>query len=323
MASGDDHEPRLFLSYSRHQHDDVEHLASVMRRAGFAPFVDQAGLEGGHPWWDQLLLQIKHCDAFVPILSRHYMNSTPCRREAEWAEALNKPVLPVMIESVEPTGCPEYIARSQFVTFTATDNDALIALTRALYKLPPCPPLPDPLPTPPLAPISPTNALIASARERVESSGDLAKSEQMVLLGDLKSLLARSPESACDLMQQFKNRDDVTANIYAEITSILDTTSTPKQQPQPPKRQRQPTPEPVETQLTEGFTLGLSTGERVRRVVTVLVLVVLAVGAIGTANYLSYANTDIQQIARLLFPTCVVGIIVVFWWDRRMRRRVR
>ena len=70
----------------------VDLLAADLRRGGYHPFYDEQ-LTGGQSWWDQLLTQIEQCDAFVPALTQSYVESRPCRAEADYARALGKPIL--------------------------------------------------------------------------------------------------------------------------------------------------------------------------------------------------------------------------------------
>jgi len=320
--------PRLFLSYSRHEHDDVRHLAQVIQKSGFAPFVDEAGLEGGHPWWDQLLLQIKHCDAFVPVLSAHYLDSVPCRREAEWAEALAKPVMPVMLERVDPQAMPPYIALSQWVAFTNRDEDELIALTRTLWKLPPCPPLPDPLPTPPVVPISQVNALATSVAQRLDTPEDLTRNEQAVLLSDLKSLHAKSPEAARPLLARLQDRDEVTASVHGEITSLLGTAMSPPRSAVPSAMLNEHV---AVSAPTPGTSSQASTQHNRNRAQKIAVwirwffIVCLVLGA--SLFFLTFSNPEQIAGARkeeLSFGVLFIAVAsLLIWWDVRSRRKAR
>ena len=59
---------------------------------------------GGQDWWEEILQRIAECDTFIAIISRDAWNSTACRREFDWAESLDKPMLLVAVEPPPRTG---------------------------------------------------------------------------------------------------------------------------------------------------------------------------------------------------------------------------
>ncbi|HEX4435047.1 MAG TPA: toll/interleukin-1 receptor domain-containing protein, partial [Acidimicrobiales bacterium] len=92
---------QLFLSYVRQEQEAVEAFAERLRRSGFEVFLD-SGLTGGQRWWNELMRQIQQCDAFLPILTKGYMFSRPCKLEVAYAGAVEKPILPVQIAEISP-----------------------------------------------------------------------------------------------------------------------------------------------------------------------------------------------------------------------------
>jgi TIR domain len=114
-----------------------------------------SSLRGGQDWWDEIVRRIADCDIFIAIISRDVLNSTACRREFDWAELLNKPVMPVAVEP-SPKAFPWRLSKGQIVDYSdpqARDRAAL-TLAGGLATLSAALPLPDPLPEPPAAPLS-------------------------------------------------------------------------------------------------------------------------------------------------------------------------
>ena len=219
--------PRLFVSYARPERDLVEALIADLRRAGYDAFFDEQ-LTGGQGWWDQLLTRIEQCDAFIPALSHTYVNSLPCRREGDYAHGLGKPILPIMLEDMNPAECADYIADAHCVSYVQGDSSAAIDLMRALMNLPPSPALPEPMPERPEIPVTYVAAAIRSAKDRVESIADLTRADQVVLLSDLKMLLSGSHSStAFDLLREFAARTDLTVQVAKEIDALLPRDSPP------------------------------------------------------------------------------------------------
>ena len=110
-------------------------------------------LRGGQAWWEEILRRIADSDVFVAIVSGHTLNSVACKRELEWALAVNKPVLPLAVERL-PDALPRTLSMRQIVDYSKPGREAAFALAGALGNLPPAPPVPEPLPEPPQAPLS-------------------------------------------------------------------------------------------------------------------------------------------------------------------------
>jgi hypothetical protein len=143
---------QLFISYARENRPDVDELVRDLEALGYPAWVDSL-LRGGQTWWEEILRRIAECDAFVAIVSQHTLNSVACRRELEYALALNKPVLPLAVERL-PDALPRTLSMRQIVNYSKSGREAAFALAGALATLPPAPPLPDQLPEPPPAPLS-------------------------------------------------------------------------------------------------------------------------------------------------------------------------
>jgi len=87
---------QLFISYARENKPDVEALVRDLHALGYQTWVDSS-LRGGQTWWHEILQRIADSDVFVAIVSGHTLSSVACKRELEWALALNKPVLPLAV----------------------------------------------------------------------------------------------------------------------------------------------------------------------------------------------------------------------------------
>ena len=138
----------VFLSYSRDSADVAEALAADLKDLGHAVWFDHE-LSGGQTWWDQILARTRACDVFVLALTPQSLTSTACEREYDYAAALGKPVLPVLLsDGISMNLLPPALAQIQLVDYRSRDRAAGLRLARALGSLPPAGPLPDPLPAP-------------------------------------------------------------------------------------------------------------------------------------------------------------------------------
>src|SRR5688572_14098855 len=176
--------PRVFLSYSRSELPHVRTLAQHLRSGGYDFWFDQE-LSGGQHWWNEVLRQIFECDVFVAVISEHSLRSNACKLELQYAVALRKPLLPVMVEQVSPRFLPPELGQVQIVDYRTPTVESALRLMAALRTLPPAPPPPHPYPQPPPAPESYLNTF----RDWVETPNVLQRSDQIQLLADLKDRL--------------------------------------------------------------------------------------------------------------------------------------
>ncbi|MHB8626306.1 MAG: SUMF1/EgtB/PvdO family nonheme iron enzyme [Aggregatilineales bacterium] len=218
----------IFVSYSSKNRDLVNQLARLLVDTGYDVRYDQQ-LETGQQWWDEILKDIRECSIFLYALSPEYLDSYPCELEHEYAEALNRHLLPVMIKHVDFQQVPSEIALSQVLDFTDLNSrEPFTKLVRALNHLAQQPPrsLPTPLPPEPAAPISKLNVVI----DRIANfSVTLSPAEQRALLEDIRAFLNK-PQTRANAryaLERFRKRADrdLATKIAEEIDSLLDLSS--------------------------------------------------------------------------------------------------
>ncbi len=92
--------PYVFVSY---KHQDIARIAPVLallEKSGERIWSDE-GLTGGVEWDEELENRIANCRLLVAFLSQAAIESKYCRREVKFADAIDRPILGVMIEEVE------------------------------------------------------------------------------------------------------------------------------------------------------------------------------------------------------------------------------
>jgi formylglycine-generating enzyme required for sulfatase activity len=205
----------IFISYNRESEAIVRTLADVIKALGHKVWFDQE-LSGGQIWWDRILEEIRNCDVFVFALSPKALNSAACMRESDYAVALCKPILPVLIaEGVHTNLLPPTLSEIHIIDYRKQDHDAAIHLARAFSAFTSLDPLRDPLPLPPEAPISHLGKLA----EQIETKATLSYEKQSALLVDLKRSL-KDPKITKDarrLLEKLRRRGDLFAKIADEI----------------------------------------------------------------------------------------------------------
>jgi TIR domain-containing protein len=206
---------RMFVSYSREDQGLVRRLVEDIEALGHTPWFDEE-LSGGQVWWDEVLNQIRTCDVFVLAVSPATISSTACKREYGYADAVGKPILPVVVtEGISTNLLPPALSKIQLVPYLRPDRGEALRLARAVSSLPPARPLPNPLPPPPDVPIS----YLGQLTEKVESLSALDYDDQSALLIDLRRGI-QDPETRDDsrtLLERLRKRRDLFAAIAEEI----------------------------------------------------------------------------------------------------------
>ena len=234
----------IFISYDRESKPLVMTLSVDIRALGHAVWFDQE-LTGGRSWWDQILEQVRNCDVFVFALAPGALDSEACKLEYEYADALGKTILPVLIaEGVSTNLLPGTLSKIQFVDYRQQDKTALARVGKAIRDARSPKPLPDPLPKSPEVPISYLSSLAARI-----AAPRLSQEEQILLVSDLKEANLHDPINARDarqLVKKLRQRRDLLGRTERELDALLSIA--------PPTESPSPTPLEAERPELRGFT---------------------------------------------------------------------
>lgn len=206
----------MFLSYSRTDRDELPRLLKGLERLHHRVWMDDQ-LEGGQQWWDEVLRQLRACDALLVGVSPAMLESEACLSELAYAQDLGKPVLPVMLARVNPDLLPPRLAPLQVIDFTSANTQAPFDLMAALQGLPEAPALPDPLPDPPAVPMS-----YAVSLSEILHRSSLSLEEQHSVVRQLRAGLRRprDREAAVALINRFAEREDLYASPARELDEL-------------------------------------------------------------------------------------------------------
>ena len=206
----------LFVSYSREDRGLCGPLLADLGALGHDVWVDEE-LSGGQVWWDEILATIRRSRALLLLLTPSSAASEACRREVEYAQALQRPVIPVELASTDPMLVPAVLSRYQIVRYLTGDKADTIALTRALTRADMDRPLPDPLPPEPELP----GTYFSELREQIATRQELGIDEQLGLLQRLK-VRAEAGEAAevIPLLATLRAREDVYASVATGIDEL-------------------------------------------------------------------------------------------------------
>jgi hypothetical protein len=231
---------QLFCSYAREDREGVRSLLDGVRHLRHQVWVDER-LSGGQAWWDEILAQLRKCDAMLIAVSPALLESQASALERQYGSLVGKPLLPVIIRPVLSDLLPPDLAPLQAIDYTAPGPNAAFELAGALYGLPPARPLPDPLPEPPPVPISYLSGLSDRVRAAILSLDD-----QLAVVARLRTALERprEREAATELLEALRQRTDLYHAPALEIEKLMRDRAAAQRRPVEAPRQERPR-EPV------------------------------------------------------------------------------
>lgn len=229
----------IFLSYARPDRLRADAVAQRLRQAGNNVWLD-TGKASGQVWWEEILLQLRLCDAAVVVVSRASLRSQACIRERQYAASLGKAILPLTIEPLGIELLPSDLARLQVIDYSQPDEEAAFQLAGAIIRLPEPRALPDPLPEPPPTPAS----ALDNVAEQLKAPS-LDQDQQLAIIGRLESALAPSADPndrpvALEMLSQMEKREDLFAAVDRRIAALRSTVPDTGARGMPPWPQEPP-----------------------------------------------------------------------------------
>lgn len=214
---------KVFISYKSEERPQIAELENVLIQLGFDVWFDK-NLVGGQSWWDQILFQIRDADVVILALSDRSIRSLACQRERDYAFALKKHVIPIVISAdFNFNLLPHQMSALQMIHFhNSHDVTTILTLARAFIALPEVGPMPDPLPSPPPIPMVDVSRLI----DLITNEGDLSLEDQDMLFKQLTQIMEDSGDSqvkkdALTGLMTLRNHTQLWNNIADRIDNLL------------------------------------------------------------------------------------------------------
>ncbi len=124
----------LFISYSRDDEIWVKELWHKLR-AYHDAWIDRQ-LVPGQDWWDTILQRIEDCECCVYIMTPASVGSIYCRAEMDYALALNKPIVPLMLKPCDyPSPLKDRRIQYENVQDLTIEGHVLLFIERALGEI--------------------------------------------------------------------------------------------------------------------------------------------------------------------------------------------
>jgi len=227
---------QLFISYVHANKNTVDELALRLESAGHQVEYDQEITKNEH-WWQGILNAIEKCEVFIYLLSPNSVDSVACQTEYQYALALNKAILPIVVRKAELPGERKldtfpYIEASHLPVPEVMPevNQKLATLREGVltgkFRVPKPAPARLPYPFPPNA-----------VQEFKKRNADLRATSQMEvsqMIYELKQL-AYSSESdeakqARDILRQMASSTHLTVNLQENIKQAIPVKAQPYDQ---------------------------------------------------------------------------------------------
>jgi len=122
----------VFISYSRHDQQFVDRLASDLRQRGVELWIDRESIAAGQSWQEQIGRALRDASALIFIISSNSMKSQWMVAELEAFWATKKKLIPAVIEEVDTSALPPSIAEIQWADFRQSYDMGLQSLIAGL-----------------------------------------------------------------------------------------------------------------------------------------------------------------------------------------------
>jgi hypothetical protein len=109
--------PNIFISYARRDRAEAERIVSELRKANLSGWMDASDLATGSSIASEVRNALNHASAVLVLLSPASLHSQWVQFEIGAAEALGKPIIPVLIEGGADleTEAPPILRQRQWV----------------------------------------------------------------------------------------------------------------------------------------------------------------------------------------------------------------
>jgi hypothetical protein len=124
---------RVFISYSRSDLAIAEQIADILNQSGFNAYLDLHDIAPGEPWRECLSTLIASAEKGVFLISPESVVSGIRAWEVEYAESLDKNLLPISIRETPEDAIPGRLSRFNFL-FMRTEAERAQACISAIHR---------------------------------------------------------------------------------------------------------------------------------------------------------------------------------------------
>jgi len=107
----------VFISHAEVDHVERENIRFLLMRESITVWINRTDIKTGTEFQDEINAGIEEADNIVWMISPASLQSDYCRQELEYAQYLNKRIIPVLIHSIEMDDVPSGFRNLQFIDF--------------------------------------------------------------------------------------------------------------------------------------------------------------------------------------------------------------
>ena len=116
--------PKIFISYSHSDKDWAEKFAETMVKSGMNVWFDQFNVKAGEPLSDAIEKGLRESDVVVLLISPENINRPNLFFELGAALSMNKTIVPVVPENLDPHSLPLPLQRIKFIVRVSPEETA-------------------------------------------------------------------------------------------------------------------------------------------------------------------------------------------------------
>ena len=121
-----DQSPLIFLSYQWGKQPQIKALYNRLTALGYTVWMDIYQMGGGDSLYDKIDRGMRGCRAVVSCVTHKYSLSANCRREVSLADALKKPIIPLLLEQMKwPPDGPMSMVFSELLYINFHRNETM------------------------------------------------------------------------------------------------------------------------------------------------------------------------------------------------------
>ena len=117
---------QIMISYQWDYQKDIVHLYEKLTRLGYRCWLDIFQMGGGDSLFEKIDTGIRHATCILACVTPKYTKSINCRREMALADALKKPIVPLLLEDIgswPPVGSMAMVfAEKSYIDFQRTNS---------------------------------------------------------------------------------------------------------------------------------------------------------------------------------------------------------
>lgn len=118
--------PLVFISYQWGKQAQIKELYKRLNLLGYTVWMDIFQMGGGDSLYDKIDRGIRGCKVVVSCITEKYTLSANCRREVSLADALKKPIIPLLLERMKwPPSGPMSMVFTEMLFINFYRNEAV------------------------------------------------------------------------------------------------------------------------------------------------------------------------------------------------------